>query len=102
MFFVIAERAAALSENSNTALHRCVDLGDLREKIATSLPGFPQSLELVAKALGNSSNDVSSQLKGIPSTLTQSTRYASGANAIIKGKRATNHTKPKIAVRSVM
>ncbi|WP_416422363.1 hypothetical protein RAM80_20965 [Pseudomonas sp. App30] len=70
------------------------------EKIATSLQELPQNLELVVKALGNSSNDVSSQLEGIHSTLTQSTRYANAADAIMKvpasiDELSTQLLKPK-------
>lgn len=76
------------------------------EKIATSLQELPQNLELVVKALGNSSNDVSSQLEGIHSTLTQSTRYANAADAMMKvpasiNELSTQLLKPKDEILKV-
>ncbi|MFV3380942.1 hypothetical protein [Pseudomonas sp. NY15354] len=93
-------------ESVSSSNQRIGKLASNFEKIATSLQELPQNLELVVKALGNSSNDVSSQLEGIHSTLTQSTRYANAADAIMKvpasiNELSTQLLKPKDEILKV-
>jgi methyl-accepting chemotaxis protein len=93
-------------ESVSSSNQRIGKLASNFEKIATSLQELPQDLQLVVKALGTSSNDVSSQLEGIHSTLTQSTRYANAADAVMKVPASINELstlllKPKDEILKV-